>query len=593
MYTKNKTNDNINSIPKKPWGYFWHVTKPHKWWMIGAAILAMFAAGLDQSTSYLFKLIVDAVETGNTQNVFWLGLGFPIIIFITQIFFRSSSYLGMRWSIQAQETGTNFLFAYIVNHSHTYFSNRFAGGIQNKVRNVVRGMDDLIPELLWSYLYSLTALLVTLGFIISVDLTAAGLFVVLVIILLLLNSKLSPKKQAYSKLQAKASTVLVGNMVDAISNITAVRQYSAQDRENEFIALSAMNFKLARMKSWMMTEYLLIINSFVLFIFTLGMFLLLITKWKQGLMTTGEFVLIASLISQLSGTLLFIGKAFNSTARTIGDMKEGLEDLMLPHEINDSETVNNLHISTGSSIVWDNVGFNFADNPMPVFSDFNLTIQPGQRIGIVGASGAGKSTFVSLLLRQHEVTTGSILIAGQNINSVTQDSLRQVIAVVPQEPALFHRSIADNIGYGKEACTTEDIQLAAKQAEAHDFIMRLPEGYKTLVGERGVKLSGGQKQRIAIARAMLKDAPILVLDEATSALDSESEIAIQKALHELMQNKTVIAIAHRLSTLREMDRIIVLEAGKIIEDGSHETLKSAGGKYQTLWNHQAGGFVGE
>ena len=210
---------------------------------------------------------------------------------------------------------------------------------------------------------------------------------------------------------------------------------------------------------------------------------------------------------------------------------------------------------------------------------------------MVGSSGAGKTTFVSLLLRQFDLNSGSISIDGQAIHEVTQDSLRANIAVVPQEPSLFHRTIRENIAYGKPDATDEEIIEVAKKAQAHDFISQLPEGYNTLVGERGIKLSGGQKQRVAIARAMLKDAPILLLDEATSALDSESEVEIQKALHFLMNGKTVIAIAHRLSTLREMDRIIVLENGKIIEDGTHETLSHFGGVYQRLWEHQAGGFL--
>jgi ABC-type multidrug transport system fused ATPase/permease subunit len=233
--------------------------------------------------------------------------------------------------------------------------------------------------------------------------------------------------------------------------------------------------------------------------------------------------------------------------------------------------------------------FDYQDNK--VFQQLNLTIAAGQRLGLVGPSGAGKSTFVSLLLRQYDIESGSIEIDGQNIAEVTQDSLRAAIAVVPQEPALFHRTIRENIAYGKPDATDEEIIEVAKKAYAHDFITSLPLGYDTLVGERGVKLSGGQKQRIAIARAMLKNAPILILDEATSALDSESEVEIQKALHILMVGKTVIAIAHRLSTLREMDRIIVLENGAIAEDGTHDTLLTYGGTYARLWAHQAGGFL--
>lgn len=284
------------------------------------------------------------------------------------------------------------------------------------------------------------------------------------------------------------------------------------------------------------------------------------------------------------------GQALNRFIREYGNIEEGLKEILVDHEIVDAKDAAELVADKGE-IIWDNVTFEYGANK--VFDDFNLNIKPGERIGLVGPSGAGKTTFVSLLLRQHEISNGAIKIDGQDISKATQDSLRSAISVVPQEPLLFHRSIRENIAYGNPYATDEEIIEVAKKAQAHEFISSLPEGYNTLVGERGIKLSGGQKQRVAIARAMLKDSPILVLDEATSALDSESEVAIQEALHVLMEGKTVIAIAHRLSTLREMDRILVLESGKIVEDGKHDVLAKAGGTYQRLWEHQAGGFVGE
>jgi ATP-binding cassette subfamily B protein len=384
-----------------------------------------------------------------------------------------------------------------------------------------------------------------------------------------------------------------GEGVDVISNMSAVRQYVK--RNHELSRLSSIFTDRAHkdITQSFFGEWIMVANTAAAIIMTASVLILLYSLLGEGKITIGTLVLVLGLLGRVGYMFITTGQALNRFIREYGNIEEGLKEILVNHEIVNVKNATQLKITSGGSIVWDKVGFNFESNPSSVFEDFNLTIQPGQRIGLVGASGAGKSTFVSLLLRQHDVTAGAIMIDGQNIAQVTQDSLRNAIAIVPQEPALFHRSIRENIAYGKPDATQDEIETVAKKAQAHDFIMALPEKYETLVGERGVKLSGGQKQRVAIARAMLKDAPVLILDEATSALDSESEVEIQKALHILMNDKTVIAVAHRLSTLREMDRIIVLENGKIIEDGTHEILKDAGGTYATLWSHQAGGFIAD
>lgn len=591
--TKNQTARDaahITLIPKTPFKFLWYVSKPHKYWLYAVLFVVVVASTLSQGSSYIFKLIVDAAEAGDTQKVVIYGLSYPAVIFLVQLLFRLSSVVGRRYVTAAAKTTSDRLLDYTLQHSHTYFIDRFAGSILTKFGNVMGGVAHMIPEFLWTILTGFVSFLVTFVLVATVDVKVALIFFGLVVFLIILNRRLAPKKQRLSLVHAESRSKLNGRTADVLSNISAARQYVRLSDENNKLRKLTTDRYTAHNATWAYSEWIRLINGVVLFIAASAMFGLLAMKWNQGQVSTGEFILVLSLMSQISYTLIFIGQAFNSMAESFGEMEEGLADLIVPYEITDKENASELVVEN-AAIEWKEVDFAFEKNA--VFQAFDLSIQPGQRVGLVGPSGAGKTTFVSLLLRQHDIDGGEILIDEQNIAKVTQDSLREHIAVVPQEPLLFHRSIRENIAYGKPDATEEEIIEVAKKAQAHDFISALPEGYDTLVGERGVKLSGGQKQRVAIARAMLKDAPILILDEATSALDSESEVAIQKALHELMEGKTVIAVAHRLSTLREMDRIIVLDNGEITEDGDHDTLAVAGGTYQRLWEHQAGGFLSE
>ncbi|HMO78319.1 MAG TPA: ABC transporter ATP-binding protein [Candidatus Paceibacterota bacterium] len=577
-------------IPKNPWGFFIYVTLQHKLWAFSAIIAVIIAASLSVSTNYLFKLIIDAVEASDIKSAMMWGLLFPVALLVVQVFFRLSGYFGAYWTNKSIKTANDTLVEYILKHSHTFFINRFAGSISSKVGNVHNAFSEIVPDFLWALLSSLVTFIVTFAFIFNVNSLAASAFLGLLLVLILINQRFAPRKTQLAKENAEAGTLLQGSIVDVFSNAATVRQYVQNKTEFANIQKLTTNKFRAGLKNWLYTEKLLLINGAILSAFAVGIFWLLVTKWGQGDITTGDFILVVSLIYNITGSLLFVGRAFNAVSRTAGEMREGLEDILLPHDIVDSPKAKTLKAKEGE-IVWDKVNFNFAENQ--VFKDFSLTIPSTQRIGLVGSSGAGKTTFVSLMLRQHELMGGKILIDGQDISLAKQDSLRTAIALVPQEPSLFHRTIRENIAYANPTASLQTVIAAAKKAQAHDFITKLPLGYDTIVGERGVKLSGGQKQRVAIARAILKNAPILILDEATSALDSESEHEIQKALHLLMSGKTVIAIAHRLSTLREMDRIIVLENGKIIEDGSHEALLAVGGHYANLWSHQAGGFIQE
>ena len=585
---KNKE-EKIN-IPKTPIRFLIYVSRPAKKWAFLAIGAVIIASAASQSTALIFKWIVDAIEVGDTKAAVTYGILFPAAVLLIQLTYRLSGFMGMHWIIGAKKYGGDVLFSYTIKHSHTYFSNRFAGSLLNKVTNVISGGDSLIHDFLGSYLSAVTSLLVTLYFIFTIDGVSALLFLVLVVTILVINRLRMEKKRYYSKQTAAAGSKLRGSIVDVFTNITATRQYGSAQMEESYVEELGETWAGLGRRSWKHSEWTQVFNSIVLFVFATGIFLVLAQRWEAGAVSTGEVVFVLTLLSQLTGTLIFIGRSMTIYARVIGEMQEGLEEIVVPYEITDKPDAASLSVKEGT-VIFDDVNFEFGENK--VFDSFNLSVKPGQRIGLVGHSGAGKTTFVSLLLRQHEVTSGAIIIDGQNIAEVTQDSLRRAIAVVPQEPMLFHRTIRENIAYGKSDATDEEIVAVAKKAQAHDFISTLEHGYNTMVGERGIKLSGGQKQRVAIARAMLKDAPILVLDEATSALDSESEVAIQSALHKLMEGKTVVAIAHRLSTLREMDRIIVLENGQIVEDGNHDTLKENGGVYQRLWEHQAGGFLVE
>jgi ATP-binding cassette subfamily B protein len=579
---------NEDNIPSTPLAFFWYVSKPFKKWVFSAVFVVVLATTIGISVAYLFKLIVDSVESGDYSTTIFLALLYPTIVLVEQLLFRLSGMFIRNWMVRSHKMCTDVLSAYVMKHSHGYFVNRFAGSLLSKVNNVSGALDQVIPDIVWTHLTALVSFVATFIFLLLIDVQIAFTFVGLLVVLFILNHKLAPRKMEYSMELAASRTRLRSQMVDVFSNIQAVRQYARTDQEGSYLESYSADVQAASNKSWTWTEVMLFWNTIILFLFSLGMFWMLVNGWQAGDISAGDLVLVLALMVQITGVLIFIGRAFNTVARAVGDMREGLEELLLPYEIEDIEEAKPLKVNK-AKINWNNVGFEFSGQS--VFKEFNLEIPAGQRVGLVGHSGAGKSTFVSLLLRQHDINEGSIEIDEQNISRVTQDSLRTAIAVVPQEPALFHRTIKENILYGKPDATEEELIEVAKKAQAHDFIIALPEGYETMVGERGVKLSGGQKQRVAIARAMLKDSPILVLDEATSALDSESEVEIQKALEALMEGRTVIAIAHRLSTLRKMDRIIVMEQGEIIEDGNHDSLAKSGGVYEKLWNHQAGGFL--
>jgi len=575
-------------IPNTPIRFFLYVSKRYWVWATIATVLVVIAAATSVGMRLLIEQLVAGIESMNYGDVFFWGLMYPVFFFVASLFWRASGMIARKWLLGAPKTATDVLSTHVSGHSHSYFSDRFAGSVSNKMSNVSSAMEEFVAMFLWSYVEQLVPVLITGVIFLYTDVTVGLLFFGLIASSILLNTVLIPRKKRFSLALAASQSKTTGFIVDILSNIQTVRQYVTRDAEERSIAAHTNEVREKGSISFLYSEYMMLMSSLLFTGFAIAMFDIMLTKWTLGEISSGRLLSFVLLVTYSSGTVIFLGRMLSNTAKVYGRAQEGLDEIMINHEIVDAPDASKLAVKEGS-VVWQGVTFAYQEND--IFKRLSLTIQPGQRVGLVGPSGAGKSTFVSLLLRQHDIQYGQIMIGGQNIAQVTQDSLRQNIALVPQEPMLFHRTIRENILYGNSDATEEEIKLAAKRAQAHEFIVALPDGYDTLVGERGVKLSGGQKQRVAIARAMLKEAPVLVLDEATSALDSESEVAIQRALEELMEGKTVMAVAHRLSTLRKMDRILVFEQGKIIEDGTHDELVAQEGLYSKLWQHQAGGFL--
>jgi len=416
------------------------------------------------------------------------------------------------------------------------------------------------------------------------------ILVIWILVFLSFNIGFSRWKLKYDIKAAAVDSVATGYLADTIGNQNTVQLFNGYNFESKGYKKITNEQSAATMIAWNLDAVIEGGQAFLSFIIEFVLFFYAIKYWQQGFITIGVFVLlqayVLNIISQLWGFTRLVRDVYQGYA----DAKEMVEILLLPHEIKDASNAKELDVKNGE-IKFDNLTFRFNENRQ-VLNNINLTIKPGEKVALVGPSGAGKTTFVRLLLRLYSATSGKILIDGQDISQVTQESLRKNISMVPQDPILFHRTLAENIAYGKRGASKKEIEKAAELAHCDEFIKDLPNGLETYVGERGIKLSGGERQRVAIARAILKNAPILVLDEATSSLDSNSEMLIQDALNNLMKGKTTIVIAHRLSTIQKMDRIIVIDEGKIVEQGSHqELLKNGYSLYKKLWELQAGGFL--
>ncbi len=480
--------------------------------------------------------------------------------------------------------------SYMHDHSYTFFSNSFTGSLVRKVNRLARSFEDLADQVQFTFV-PITVILV--GNLIVLWGRSPLLGIILlswVIVYLILNVLYARWKTKYDYTKSKTDSEATGVLADSITNAITVKLFTGGGYERGLYKEVTERLRRLRMLSWGLGEIMDAIQGAMMVLIEFVLMYYAIKLWQQGVLTIGDFALIQSYLVGLFGVLWDIGRSIRRTYEALADADEMVEVLNTDHGVKDHKRAQVLDVQSGR-ISFDNVYFAF-NKTRRVLRGLNMIIEPGERVALVGPSGAGKSTITKLLFRFYDLERGKIYIGNQNIAKVTQESLRKNIALVPQEPILFHRSVMDNIRYGRRNATDEEVVQAAKRAHADTFIQELPQGYETFVGERGVKLSGGERQRIAIARAILKDAPILVLDEATSSLDSESEALIQDALETLMVGKTTIVIAHRLSTIMMMDRILVVDNGALIDHGTHaQLLNRKDGIYKKLWEIQAGGFT--
>lgn len=587
--------DSIGSA-RTPLRFFFLVSKPYLRFAVISSLCVIGASFLNVFSNYLFKLIVDNLTLGPqgggvTLVWFWTGV-YVFGIAAQAAFWRISGFAGMRWSVGLRATAGYLLSFYVTQHSIDYFHGRFGGAIGGKIGNAAESLKKIAEGYLWGHLDLFVALGtgVVLTFVTSPLL--GWIFLSWTAGVTSVSYFMARKRAVFSSAATNEDTRVRGRIIDMVTNIAAVQDFAR--RTHELLLLQP--FLLARyragIRNWTHGEISRILVNIFQVVFIALISFASIYIWTTGALSVGDIVLILTLTISLSYRVEELGRALSDFGERYGEIQSSLDDILITYSVQDAPKARALVVTEGA-IEFKNASFVYVDGKRSVLNDFSLTIPAGQKVGLVGKSGAGKSTLLKLLLRQYDVASGEIVIDGKNIAQVTQESLRAAIATVPQEPLLFHRTIKENIAYGKPDATQKEIEKAATLAYAHDFIEKLPHKYDTLVGERGVKLSGGERQRVALARALLKDAKILILDEATSSLDSESEAAIQEALHALMEGKTVIAIAHRLSTLKEMDRIVVLQEGKIIEDGSHVELLKKGGVYAGLWEHQSGGYLQE
>ena len=569
---------------KYPWTFALMVT--------GAALLQIAELASPVFLRQFFNLLATESRATISDYTLLFAISMFAMSSLVSWFMRRVQVLSlmyMEWNAMTDIYDSTF--RYLIRHSHNFFTSNFAGALTHRVTKFARAFEAILDSIMLQFFPTtiyISGVLVVLYIRNPKLALATTLWVAGYVGFQIYVARL---RQPVRVARAAADSATTASLADAVGNHATIQLFSGALFEQERFLNVVRRWREATKRSWTTDELIWGVQGLLMIGINVGLLYGALRYWQQGLLTVGDFVLIQVYLFGTFERLLNINRELRRVYDMFADATEMMDILQAPHDVSDKESARILNVTDGAVVIED-VTFRFQAE-IPVLKKFNLRIASGEKIALVGPSGAGKSTITKLLLRLYDATDGAIYIDGQNIADVTQDSLRNAVAFVPQEPILFHRTLMENIRYGNRAASDEAVISAAMKAHCHEFIAALPEGYSTYVGERGIKLSGGERQRVAIARAILKDSPILVLDEATSSLDSESEAFIQDALHVLMQGKTVVVIAHRLSTIMKMDRIVVMAGGSVVAEGTHRELVQRHGLYQKLWSIQAGGFAEE
>lgn len=582
-----------NCLPNHLGSFVWHFLKLYRGIVILFILLALFAGFWGPFNSLLVKSFINTLAAKTHQDLsslYWIA-GLLVLNFIVfdNITWRTLGYLNYKYEAVIKNQIIGQTFEYVLGGSTQFFQDNLSGRIADQITTLAESLEIILHRVSGDFLRGASLLVVSFITAYFVNVLFFYILFLWFIAFASFSIWMSARLVQLSDEHASSESQLSGQLVDSLANQANIRIFSRKiyevERMNTFFRLVQRAFQRKE-------RFIVLLWSAQGGMIAVMMGLAsmtLIHLYGKGLVSIGDFALILGLSMELGHMMWYTMFQVDQFNQALGKARQSLSALVIPHEIKDKDYASQLVVTQGK-IEFSKVKFHYQGG-YSLFQNKSVTIEAGQKVGLVGYSGSGKSTFVNLILRLYEVVDGQILIDGQNISEATQDSLRQAIAMIPQDPTLFHRSLMDNIRYGRTEATDEEVIFASKKAHAHEFISILPDGYNTLVGERGVKLSGGQRQRIAIARAILKNAPILMLDEATSQLDSITESNIQDSLWELMQGKTTLVVAHRLSTLLHMDRILVFDKGHIVEDGTHTELLNRNGLYKTLWNAQVGGFL--